>query len=120
MKPYFPILVLTLVVGIIMAALHHFQALGAYPGFAWLSYAFCSLLTLLVAGLTQLSYSMSNAGKSVVFMLGAIGLRFFFSLLFIITYIFLAKPTNARFILPFFVLYALYSGVETYFMAKKR
>ncbi len=103
-----------------MAILQQQNALGNYPGFAWLSYGFCTLLTLLVTALTQLSRQMTQAGRSVGVALGAMGLRFLFSLLFIIGYVLFAKPADARFILPFFVLYFLYSGVETYYMAKKQ
>lgn len=119
MKTYIPILLLTIVVGLLMVVLQQQNALGAYPDFAWMSYAFCASLTFIVMGITHLSRQMSHAEKSVGVILGVMGLRFLFSLLFIGAYLLFAKPTDARFIIPFFVLYTLYTAVETYYMAKK-
>ena len=117
---YIPIIIFSLVVGLAMLLLQQQDKLGAYPDFAWLSYAFCTLMTFLVMMITQVSRKMSNAGKSVGVALGAMGLRFIFSLLFILGYVLFAKPANARFIIPFFILYFLYTALETYYMAKNK
>lgn len=118
MKTYIPIFILTIIIGLIMLLLQQQNLLGAYPNFAWLSFVFCALMTLLVTAITQLSRKMSHASKSVGVALGAMALRFIFSLLFILGYVLLAKPENARFILPFFVHYFAYTALETYYMAK--
>ncbi len=112
--PYFrPLIILTLLVGIVMVALHFGGILGAHENFSWLCYIFFSLLTLPVMGISGLSKGMSSPQKSVGLILGAMAMRFIFSLLFLLAYILFARPKSAAFIAPFFILYTLYTIVET-------
>lgn len=112
--PYFrPLIILTLLTGGVMAVLHLGGVLGEYKNFSWLCYIFFTLLTLLVMGISTLSKGMSDARKSVGLILGAMAMRFIFSLLFLLVYILFVRPKNAGFLAPFGVLYALYTIVET-------
>ena len=41
------------------------------------------------------------------------GLKFLFSLFVIVLYVWVSKPQSAAFVLPFFVLYAIFAVFET-------
>lgn len=113
MRLYLPVLKLSLVIGLVLLGLQYLNKLGAYPGFAWLSFGFFTVLTMLILGISALSQTMSDPRKSVYVILGAMLMRFLFSGLFILVYIVFVRPSGVSFVTPFFVMYLLYTVVET-------
>lgn len=113
---YKRLLVVSGITGVILAVLHYYQLLGAYPDFAWVCWSFFSLITPFVLGLASMSNKSSTAGKAVYVVLGAMGLKFVFCLIMILLYAIIVQPESARFILPFFVFYIIYGIVETQFL----
>ncbi|HRK26665.1 MAG TPA: hypothetical protein PK239_05165 [Chitinophagales bacterium] len=103
----------SLLIGLVLGALQVMDKLGAYPGFAWICYAFFAFLAFFTVYLIAMSNQSSSSGQAVYLVMGALGLKFIFSVLMVITYMFAVKPTDVRFILPFFFLYAIYTAVET-------
>lgn len=106
------------VVGLVLGILHYLGKLGMYPSFAWVCYVFFTFLSFLIIGLIAMSNQSSTPGRAVYIVLGAMGLKFLFSILMVLTYILAVQPTKVHFIIPFFFLYIVYTSVETYFLMK--
>ncbi len=106
------------IVGLGLGALQYLQLLGAHPDFAWICFVFFTLLTLLTIYITSISAKASNKVKGTTMILGAMGIKFLFSMFLILGYILAVRPDNARFILPFFVLYILFTVIETNYLLK--
>lgn len=113
---YKRIFIVSLIIGILLAALHFANLLGNDPAFVWICWGFFSLITPFVLGLASMSNKTSTAGKAVYVVLGAMALKFVFCLLMILVYILAAKPESPRFILPFFPFYIIYGVIETQYL----
>ena len=104
------------IMGIATGIFHYFQLLGAYPDFAWICYVFFTLLTFLTLYITSLSQKASTPVKGTYMILGAMGIKFLFSMFLILAYLLAVRPDNPRFILPFFILYLVFTVVETRYL----
>lgn len=113
---YLRTFILSLLVGVLLLVLQNFNMLGEYPSFAWTCWAFFALITPFVLGLAAMSNKSSTASKSVGIVLGAMGIKFVFCLIMILTYALIVRPTSSRFILPFFGFYIVYGIIETQFL----
>lgn len=105
--------ILTLFIGLVLAALQYFNLLGGYPSFSWTCFIFFSLITPLTILLASLSQKSSKASKGLYIIMGSMGLKFLMSLAIIIIYYLVVRPTEPKFILPFFLLYTIYTVLET-------
>ena len=113
---YKRIFIVSLIIGILLAALQFGNLLGNDPAFVWICWGFFSLITPFVLGLAAMSNKTSTAGKAVYVVLGAMALKFVFCLLMILLYILVANPETPRFILPFFPFYIIYGIIETQYL----
>ena len=113
---YWRSMVVSLVMGALLAVLGSQHLLGSYPSFAWTCWGFFTLITPFVLGLAAMSNKSSTPQKSVGIVLGAMGIKFVFCLIMILTYVMIVRPTSPRFILPFFVFYVVYGVLETQFL----
>ncbi|QQS30701.1 MAG: hypothetical protein IPM47_07160 [Sphingobacteriales bacterium] len=113
---YTKLLLFSVMVGLATGMLHVTGKLGDYPGFAWLCYGFFTLLSFFIIYLIAMTNQSSTPGRAVNLVLGAMGLKFLFSILMVLVYILAANPQTVYFIIPFFVLYTLYTVVETRFL----
>ncbi len=113
---YSKLLFFSIAVSITLGILQFLNKLGDYPGFAWLCYGFFTLLSFFIIYLIAMTNQSSTPGRAVNLVLGAMGLKFLFSILMVLGYILAAQPQTVHFIIPFFVLYTLYTVVETRFL----
>ena len=79
---------------------------------------FFTLLGLVIGRITQNSVTASNAAffRSVM---GAIGLRMLFSLIYLAVYLILSELKSTEFIVYFLILYLLYTIFEIYQLVSK-
>lgn len=108
----------SVVVGLGIGALHYLQLLGSQPDFAWVCYVFFALLTFLTIYITSLATKASSKSYGTTMILGAMGVKFILSMFMILGYILVVNPENPRFVLPFFVLYILFTVVETNYLLR--
>lgn len=101
------------IVGVLIAVLHFFNLVGDYPDFVWISWAFFSLITALVLHTASLYRTMKSPRSVVNVILSAMMMKFMLSLFLILIYFFVSKPPTAYFVLPFFVLYTIFTVWET-------
>lgn len=109
---------LTLVVALLLLALHRLPSLHAYDQFSWLSLAFFVALSILMY---LIGYRAVHRKNKFAFINAALGLTFIKMLLCIVlvaAYIQVAHPSSRLFILPFLGIYVIYTIFETYFMMK--
>lgn len=82
------------------------------------SIAFFTLLGLVIGRITQRSVTATNAAffRGVM---GAIGLRMLFSLIFLSSYLIISELKQTEFIVYFLILYLLYTIFEIYQLVSK-
>jgi len=114
------ILLYSLGIGASLGALHYFDLLGAYPSFAWVCFLFFTCQTLFIIAMAGMGERMSSPSGGVSVVLGAMGLKFLFSILMILAYLLAVKPDTMIFIIPFFILYIIYTIIETYHLLQMR
>ena len=118
-RPLFTkLLIFTGLVGALIALLHFLGLLGDYPDFVWISWGFFTLVTTLVLNTASLYRKMKSPRSVVNIILSAMMIKFFLSLCLILIYFFAVKPTTALFVLPFFVLYIIFTVWETLELVK--
>ena len=108
--------VLCLSIGLILALLRSFQLLGGYPNFVWIVYVFLSILLFIVIAIAATSKNVKSPSQSLSIVLGAMIIKFSMSLLLIIVYVLFTRPENAAFIVPFFLLYPIYTVFEVHYL----
>ena len=109
---------LCLSIGLFLVGLHALKLLGDYPNFVWIVYVFLSILLFIVVGIAGTSKNVESPAESLKIVLGAMLVKFFMSLMLILVYVLFAKPENAIFIVPFFLLYPIYTAFEVHFLTK--
>jgi len=106
------LIILSIGLAVIIAVVNYFIPLfQPFQNFTWLSLAFFFIVTLLTGyvGLRGLEKSAHGFVASVN---GMVVLKLFMSVIFIITYVVIAKPNSAVFITSFFILYVVFSVFE--------
>lgn len=110
--------ILTLVVALLLLALHQIPTLSAYSDFSWISLGFFVLLSLTTY---FIGYRTIQRKNKFAFINTALGLTFIKMLLCVVVvaaYIKLTNPPSRLFILPFLGIYVVYTIFETHFMMK--
>lgn len=112
------LILLTLVVALLLFALHQLPTLQTYTDFSWLSLAFFVILSIITY---YISYRTVSQKNKFAFINAALGLTFVKMLLCVVVvaaYIQLTHPSSRLFILPFLGVYVIYTIFETSFMVK--
>ncbi len=109
---------LSLVVALLLLALHQLPTLQTYTNFSWLSLAFFISLSIVTYYIGFRSVLQKN---KFAFINAALGLTFVKMLLCVVivgAYIQFTHPPSRLFILPFLGVYVVYTIFETWFMVK--
>ena len=86
--------------------------------FAWGTFAFFTLFTLLAFWYGRMASRSANKHQFTNAFMGLTMAKMLFSLMIIVGYFFLAKPTDKLFIVPFFGIYLIYTVFETALLMK--
>ena len=115
---YFQLGSITLGTFLILCILHQFPNFQLYSGFSWLSLGFFILLSILMfrIGIVSVNSSDRNAFSRTV--LGFIAGKMFLSVLIVVVYVEWTQPDSRHFIIPFLIVYLIYTVFETHFMMK--
>ena len=105
------------VVGIMFAFLQIPQ-IADYRYFTWWTIGFFAFLCLLIYGMAWLVRQRKN--HMLNFRVGIFSnfLKIISSLVFVLFYYYQYQPATHLFVLPFFLIYALYTIFELYFLTK--
>ena len=86
--------------------------------FAWGTFAFFVLFTLLAFWYGNMAARSTNKHQFTNAFMGLTMIKMLFSLMIVVGYFFLAKPADKLFIVPFFGIYLIYTVFETALLMK--
>ena len=112
---------LTIITALTAAALFglfQVESLTPYQLLGWISLGGFVLFTIFMYYVARSSALSSNKNTFTNAILGFTMGKMMIALMIIFAYLFLAKPPNNLFIIPFFLVYVFFTGFETYFMMK--
>lgn len=89
-----------------------------HAGFAWSTFAFFLLFTLLAFWYGNMAARSTNKHQFTNAFMILTMIKMLFSLMIVVGYFFLAKPTDKLFIVPFFGIYLIYTVFETALLMK--
>lgn len=105
-------------IALLIGGLQYFNVLGEHTVFTWICWGFFSVLVVVMVLLSSLAVKAKKVSTNIYVILGSLGLKFVLSLLLVLTYMLIAKPSSPSFILPFLIFYFIYTVLAIYFMLK--
>lgn len=109
---------LTLIVLLLLLALHQLPSLQQDAPFSWLSLAFFVLLSIVTYFIAYRSVQHKNKFAFVNASLVMTFVKMVLCIALVAAYIKLTNPPSRTFILPFLGIYVIYTIFETYFLMK--
>lgn len=93
-------------------------SLQPYQLLGWVSLGGFILLSFLMYLIGENAAKSSNKNHFTNVVLGFTGAKMLVALMIVFVYLKLAMPTDKLFIIPFFAVYFIFTGFETYLMMK--
>ncbi len=103
---------------ILLFFLNRIESLQPYSAFSWICLAAFILLTILMYKAGQSALKSQNKNDFTNTTLGFMMGKMLLAGIIIISYNKLMEPQSKIFILPFFIVYVIYTVFETYFMMR--
>lgn len=110
--------IISVLVLVVLMAFHTYAIFTPHQSLSWISWGFFILFSLVLFVLGTKGGSSSNKHLFGQIFLVATGLKMLASVTIILIYFLSEKPDNQYFVLPFFVIYLIYTSFEVYFMTK--
>jgi len=101
-----------------LSLLNRFPGFEIHALFAWGTFTFFVLFTLLAFWYGSMAARSTNKHQFTNAFMVLTMIKMMFSLMIIVGYFFLAKPANKLFIVPFFGIYLIYTIFETALLMK--
>ena len=111
------LLLISIGTAFVLFLLHQFTPIGAFSDFSWISLTFFILLTLAMYGVGYFTAQSTSTTAFTGTILGFTFAKMALSLVVVVAYHKLAQPTSKIFVIPFFIVYLIYTAFETYFMS---
>lgn len=112
------LLILALAVAATLFFLNRLPQLQADAPLSWLSLALFVGLSVLMYYVGKRSAKSENKNDFTSIVLGFTIGKMFLSIMVIYVYLMLAQPEGKWFVLPFFIVYFMFTAFETYFMMR--
>ena len=87
--------------------------------FTWASIAFFTLLSGIIYFLGTIGVSGKSNYAFITYIYVSMGIKMMLCVVMVFSYLFFFKPEKIFFIIPFFLLYILYTVFETFFLVKE-
>lgn len=110
--------IVSVLVLIVLMVLHTYAIFAPYQSLSWISWGFFILFSLVLFVLGTKGGNSSNPHLFGQIFLVATGIKMLISVTIILIYFLTTKPDNQYFVLPFFMIYLIYTSFEVYFMTK--
>ncbi|MCH8330766.1 MAG: hypothetical protein IH946_05215 [Bacteroidetes bacterium] len=110
--------ILILINAIIIFALSVTTELDALVQFSWLGLGFFFFLTIVVFLMYKAGTARKQQAGFTIYVYGAMGLKFFLSIICLLTYLYFIRPETKLIVIPFFLQYVAFTFLETYYIAK--
>lgn len=118
-KQFWQILVVvTLATALISAALHALPKLLPHWPLSLLAIFIFTVLSILIYFLGKRAATATNKHLFTNVVMGFTLVKMLFSGLAVVAYTLLAEPANKLFVLPFFLIYGIYTSLEVYVMVR--
>lgn len=117
-KFYMQLGILTLLFAILIYVIQEFLSLVRMGSYIWYALGFFCLLTAVIYAIANMGSKASSKTFSTMVFAG-MGLRMFFSILFIVIYLIFNPEWTKEFIVGFLILYSFYTMFEIYHLVTK-
>ena len=103
---------------ILMSILHLFPQIAIHCNFSWATCLFFILLSVLIFFIAYFAAYSSNKNAFTAVIMGFVFMKMILSVSFILVFMKIVEPVSHSFLIPFFIVYLIYTIFETYFMTK--
>jgi cobalamin synthase len=103
---------------LILLGLFQIASLAPYQMLGWISLGGFSLLSILMFLLGRSAANSANKNSFTNMVLLFTMGKMFFAVMIVYSYLVLAEPSDKFFVVPFFVIYFIFTAFETYFMMR--
>ncbi len=110
--------ILSAVTALLLLLLNSNDKISPYSEFSWICFVSFTLLTVVMFFVGRQSAQSSRKNDFINIAMGFIGGKVILAAMIIVLYSKLVEPESKLFVLPFFVVYLIYTSYETYFMMK--
>jgi hypothetical protein len=111
-------LTLLILTALILICFQYIETLSRYSSLSWISLILFSAFSLFFYFGGKKTINSQDIHLFSKFFLSATVIKMLTSLTVILLYIFIVKPKDKLFIIPFFLVYLLFTIFEVYFMSK--
>ena len=117
-RPYLTTLIASLLLAVALFFIHQIDRFE--PHLAFSGVVMVLFIGLTAAGLffAERAARSSNRNRYLQVFMGFMMAKLFGSILIVIVYFMGFKPENRYFVIPFLLIYLVYSGIETYYFMK--
>lgn len=112
------LLFVTLFVGVVLWLLSSLPVFKAHQQLSWLSLILFFIISVIMYFTGRWGVNNDNKNTFIGLMYAYMGGKMFLSVVLIILYYFYVEPDTKLFILPFFVVYLIFTVFESYFLMK--
>lgn len=109
---------ITLVTGAVLAFMHIFQLFSPYQFFSLYSLLFLALVSIVMYFLAEKSAQSPDKNAFTRMLMVFSFVKMFLAGAWVIGYHKIFQPKDAFFLIPFFLIYVVFTGFETAFMTK--
>ena len=115
---YLQLTIVSILTAALLFFLNRHPKIMSYQDFSWISLAVFIALSILMYNFGQTSAKSENKNNFTNTVLGFTVGKLFLAIIVIVSYNVLMEPSSKFFIVPFFVVYFIFTAFETYFMMK--
>ena len=112
------LLLVTFFVGVLLWLLSLLPVFEVHQQLSWLSLILFFLISIIMYFTGRWGINNENKNTFIGLMYAYMGGKMFLSTILIILYYYYAEPDTKLFILPFFVVYLIFTVFESYFLMK--
>jgi uncharacterized membrane protein YjjP (DUF1212 family) len=112
------ITLISLLLGLALWGLYQLEVLQPYQLLGWISMAYFFSISLLIYLVSQGMVKNANPNAFIRMVMGFVLFKLMLSVAVVVVYFEKTAPSSKYFILPFFLVYLVYTIFETYFLMK--
>lgn len=112
------LLLVTLFVGVVLWLLSSLPIFETHQQLSWLSLILFFIISIVMYFTGRWGVNNDNKNTFIGLMYAYMGGKMFLSVVLIMMYYFYVEPNTKLFILPFFVVYLIFTIFESYFLMK--
>lgn len=112
------LILVSLLTAFLLFLIHLNPEIAVYSQLSWVSCIFYILLSIFIFFFAYRAAFSENKNAFTIMIMSFVLAKMVFSVTFVLVYFQIIKPESSFFLVPFFVVYLIYTIFETYFMTK--